>query len=75
MVYHAAGNGSVGAPPSPPSDPNNISSKVFILASSTFVLSIVNRDVGLLPSPGTSTGVVVYSHENVIASGESDIVD
>ena len=53
--------------------PYNASSIDFILASSTFVESIVKDAVGLNPS--TSTGVVVNSQENVIASGLSLIVE
>ena len=49
--------------------PYNISSNLVNLVLSTFVESITKEAVGF--NFGTSTGVVVYSQENVIASGLS----
>ena len=49
--------------------PYSISSKAANLVLSTLVESIVIEAVGFIP--GTSTGVVVNSQENVIASGLS----
>ena len=66
----SAGVGSAG---SVVSVPYSLSSTFFILVLSSFVESSIKIDVGLYP--GTTTGVVLSSHENVIADGESLIVE
>ena len=62
----SSGNGNLG---SVSSLPNNIASNSANLSASALVESIVTVAVGF--KPATATGVVVISHEKVIASGLS----
>lgn len=69
IVFNSSGNGNLA---SVAPSPYNISSIFFNFSGSILVESIVTLAVGL--NPATFTGVVVTSHEKVIASGLSFIV-
>lgn len=68
-VFNSSGNGNLAGSVSVPYSRSSIA---FNFVSSTLVESIVTLAVGL--NPATFTGVVVTSHEKVIASGLSFIV-
>ena len=69
IAFISSGNGNLA---SEVPSPYNISSIFFNFSASILVESIVILAVGL--NPATFTGVVVTSHEKVIASGLSFIV-